>query len=614
MGAEFAQTYPKIAARLSLDAAGTDQCPDPYVERLLEGFAFLAGRVQLQLQSEFPRFTQHLLDILYPNYLAPLPSMAIVKIDPLLSEPALAEGYVVHRGTILRSAVNGVQAASCEFRTAHEVRLWPLQITEAQYFPSTGALATTGVTALDGVRSGLRLRLQVTAGLTLDRLSLDDLTLHLLGGGDSGKRLYELIVGSCRAVVLRGQQGDSSVSVRLPGSRIRRRGFDDAEALLPQVRQGFNGYRLLQEYFALPERFLFCSIDGLQPALRQFTDKQLEIVLLFESSDPSLVDAVDARNFALHCTPVINLFPRRTTRIHLSDKSHEYHVVPDRTRPMDFEIHSVIKVEGFGSKTEPEKEFLPFYAHNDFTRSHEGLAFYTVHREPRVLSARARTHGSRSSYIGSEVYVSLVDGREAPYRSSLKQLEVQALCTNRDLPLQLRGAMGRNQSDFALELGGPIDAVICVAGPTRPLPSRAEGETAWRLLSHLSLNYLSLSQDEGEPGGGAAALRELLSLYADTQDSVLQRQIEGIKSVSARPITRRIPTSGPVTFGRGLEIVLTCDESAFEGTRAFLLGAVLEEFFSRYTTINSFTETVVRAEGGREVMRWPARLGRRHLV
>ena len=227
-----------------------------------------------------------------------------------------------------------------------------------------------------------------------------------------------------------------------------------------------------------------------------------------------------------------------------------------------------------------------------------------------MLSSKQKKSGVRSSYIGSELYVSLVDGHEAPFASSLRQLEVMTLCTNRDLPLQI--PVGRGKTDFTLDTGAPVEKIRCVAGPTRPMPSRADGDVAWRLISQLSLNYLSIV--EAKDGKGAAALQDMLSLYADMRDSSVQKQIEGINSVSSRTITRRIPTHGPITYGRGLEIVVTCDDSAYEGTGTFLLSAVLDEFFSRYASVNSFTETVVVTPDRGEVMRWSARLGRRQIL
>jgi type VI secretion system protein ImpG len=278
--------------------------------------------------------------------------------------------------------------------------------------------------------------------------------------------------------------------------------------------------------------------------------------------------------------------------------------------PLDFEVHSVTEVQGYGATSDREQEFLPFYSLSDLAGRNDRRAYYSVHRSPRVLSASQRRVGPRSSYIGSEVYIALVDANEAPYSTDLRQLAVGTLCTNRDLPLQM--PLGLRHTDFTLESGAPVQAVRCVAGPTKPRPSFAEGDTAWRLISHLSLNYLSLV--DSDDGKGAVALRELLTLYAEVGDAALGKQIEGLRSVEARPITRRLPGPGPVTFGRGLELTVTFEEASFGGTGVFLLGAVLERFFARYVSMNSFTETVVRTAERGEVMRWPARSGQRQLI
>ncbi len=184
---------------------------------------------------------------------------------------------------------------------------------------------------------------------------------------------------------------------------------------------------------------------------------------------------------------------------------------------------------------------------------------------------------------------------------------MNVLCTNRDLPLQL--ALGQGKTDFHLESGAPVEATRCLAGPSAPRRPHAWGDMSWRLIGHLSLNYLSLTDGPGEEG--AASLRELLRLYGDFTDGALRRQIDGVRSIKSLPIVRRIPAEGPTTFGRGLEVTLECDEAAFEGTSVFLLGSVLERFFSKYVSINSFTETVLRTIQRGEIMRWPAILGQR---
>jgi type VI secretion system protein ImpG len=169
--------------------------------------------------------------------------------------------------------------------------------------------------------------------------------------------------------------------------------------------------------------------------------------------------------------------------------------------------------------------------------------------------------------------------------------------------------VGKGRTDFTLESGAPVESVRCMAGPTSPRPSWVEGDTTWRLISQLSLNYLSLV--DGQEDGNAAALRELLLLYADESDRAMHKQIEGVRSVSSKPVMRRLPIEGPMAFGRGLELAVTFDEAAFEGTGAFLLGSVLDRFFAKYVALNSFTETVVRSVNRGEVIRWPVRIGRR---
>jgi type VI secretion system protein ImpG len=267
-------------------------------------------------------------------------------------------------------------------------------------------------------------------------------------------------------------------------------------------------------------------------------------------------------------------------------------------------------VEGFGDRQEPELRFQPFYGCDERSWHSGNAAFYTVRREPRLLSSRQQLHGARSSYIGHELFISLVDARDAPYATSLRQVGMQLLCTNRDLPLHM--PVGKGATDFTMEAGAPVQAIRCVAGPTKPRAPTATGETAWRLLSHLQLNYTSLLGEGADQG--ATALREMLTLYCDEFDSGARRQIEGVKSVRSAPIVRRIPVPGPISFGRGLEITLTCDDGAFEGTGAFLLGAVLQHFFARYVSVNSFTETVLRTLERNEVARWPAQLGKRQTL
>jgi len=607
MGGDFAKRYPKIAGRLALDEF---ECADPYVERLLEGFSFLSARIQYKLDAEFPTFSQHLLEMVYPHYLAPTPSMAVVQFQPDLTEGALSEGFTIPRQSALRSQLGTGEQTACEFRTSHEVTLWPLEIAEAEYTTNTIALPRIKDPHLPTPKAALRLRLRTTAGLTFNQISLEHLPIYLCGSDEFPMQIYEHLLANSIAMVLQPTSGSVSWQQDIDRSQIRRIGFDEQEAMLPYGAQSFSGYRLLHEYFAFASGYLFVDLCGLGEAVRRCTDSELDIFILLDRSNSVLEHKIDKAAFSLFCSTAINLFPKRADRIHLNNKENEYHVVPDLTRPMDFEVYEVTGVVGHGTGATSEQAFLPFYSLDESSIRARSSAYYTVRREARQLSTRQQRYGPRSNYVGSEVFVSLVDSNEAPYSSDLRQLAVKTLCTNRDLPLHM--PVGAAKTDFTLASGAPVDSIRCIVGPSKPKPSYAEGDIAWRLISHLSLNYLSLVDSDEQKG--AAALRELLRLYGYITESHIEKQIEGILSVSAVPITRRMPIPGPITFGRGLEITVTMDESAYEGTGCFLLGAILEDFFAKYVSINAFTETVIKTDKRGEIMRWPVRIGRRQML
>lgn len=608
MGAEFAEAFPKIAARLGIEQL---EVTDPYVERLLEGVAFLAARVQLKVDAEFPRFTQHLLESVFPHYLAPMPSMSVVQFQPNFGEASLVDGPIVPRHTVLRSVLGAGEETPCIYRSAHPVRLWPLSISEVEYLGTAAAVTALGIEPPHGLRAGIRLRLQAMGDVTLQQLSLDSLTLYLRGADALPMHLYEQFHGNSLGLVVLPTERPAGWQQRLPRSIIRQRGFETDEALLPYTSRSFQGYRLLAEYFGFPQRFLFVELNELRPALQRAQGREVDLIVPLSVSDPLLEQGLDQNNIALFCSPAINLFPKRADRINLSERFSEHHVVVDRTRPLDFEIYGVTEVTGHGVTVDDEQEFEPFYAATDTGAKRAHQAYYVLRREPRQVSSAQRRHGPRSSYIGGEVFISLVDTNQAPYSSNLRQLSLSTLCTNRDLPLHMPLAQGT--TDFTVETGVPINSVRCLSGPTRPRPSVAERDIAWKLISHLTLNYLSLADSDSHQG--AVALRQLLKLYSPAGDAAARKLIEdGVRSVRAQPVTRRLPVSGPIAFGRGLEITLTLDEAAFEGSGAFLLGAVLERFFARYVAINTFTQTLVRSESRGEIMRWPVRSGLRPIL
>ncbi|MBX2880244.1 MAG: type VI secretion system baseplate subunit TssF [Granulosicoccus sp.] len=603
MGGQFAEEFPKIAGRLGLD---TLDCSDPYVERLLEGFAFMAARVDLKIESSYSKLARHLLEMVYPSYLSPTPSMLIAEFQPSLQEGSLADGFLIERGTKLRSQPTPDTQTECDFRTSHDLTLWPIELAELRVLSSRAAIQAAGVNAGAKVRSALGISLRTTDGTSFSELPLDTLSMYLCGPDNAGAQLYEQIFRHTKgvAVTVNGK------AIARPGQQptLGRQGFEDDEALLPVHAKNFQGKRLVTEYFAFPDRFRFMKLRHLQRFISRCDDPQIEILFLFDNSDDALAELYSEENIKLNCVPAINLFPKSADRIHLDRKNHEYHVVADRTKPLDFEVYSVDEVKGVGNNQSESQDFHAYYHVNEKRRT--ANAFFQLHREPRELSSKQKRRGPRASYIGSEVFISIVDGDEAPYRSDLRQLSVRTLCTNRDLPLQM--PVGRGQSDFTLDIGAPVESIKCLSGPTVPKPSRTHAKDPWKLVNNLNVNYLSICGAEGEGGEAAAAtLRQMLELYIDEQRGADKRQLDGIVSIQSKPVVRQRRYRSHVEIAHGVEIEVTVDDSAFEGVGVYLLGSVLECFFARYTSINSFTETVLTSIQRNEIERWPVRLGTR---
>jgi len=602
MGAEFAQSYPKIASRLGMDGV---EVVDPYVERMIEGVAFLSARVQLELELQYPALTSHLLEIIYPHYLCPQPSMMVAAFEPDMQNAALENGYKIERGSELRSVLGDDDTTPCVFRTSTDVTMWPIKITEAEYIDGRGELVAAGVARETEARAGIRLRLARHGDQPISELTMENLVLFLNGQEGRNWDLHELLCTQVTGILGRSTDRRADWVAELPNGDVVPRGYGRDEALLPTPQRSFDGYRLLQEYFAMPERYHFIELTGLAMALQKAKGADVDIYILLRNGDPEIAAGVTPEAFTLNATPAINLFHKRCDRVHITPAVTEHHVVADRTAPLDYEIFALDDVVGISGSGGDDVDFRAFYSADDLTAAGEThAAYYTQTRKMRQRAEKERLKGVRTSYLGSETYVSLVDSAQAPFDVQLDQLAVQALVTNRDLPLLLpTGA----KDVFHLPGGGPVAHVSTPVNPTRPRPSLGQGDTAWRLISHLSLNYLSIADSDAKDS--AAALREMIGIYAPSGDKVLQKQLEGLNGVSTRPIVRRMADEVLSTAVRGLEISVTFDESFFEGTSAYALGAVLERFFHKYVSLNSFTETVLVTQQRGEITRWRPETG-----
>lgn len=599
---EFGEEHETVAGRLGLK---TPNDPDPYVERLLEGVAYLSARVQLKLSDQYPEFTQHLLSAVQPHYLAPVPSICIAGFEPKEGDPLLAEGYEVPRQTELVATSDEPGASPVTFRTGHAVRLYPLRISEAEYLGSRTAVASFAASAGLRAEAGLRLRIAPVGNIPLEKLSITDLPLYLDGSETIPGELYRQIIGETVAVLAKPAASASAAPVSLP--LPVQAGFEADEALLPAEERSFRGYRLLTEYFACPERFLFAVLKGLDKAFAGADGGAVDVVLLFGRNSPALAGAVSPANFRLFATPAINLFEKQLGRVQVDPADHEFLLMPDRTRPLDFEVWRILDVAAhLREETEP-RPVAPLYALGALLYDWRDALFFVPRLKLRRLSTREQRRLRRDDYTGTETWLSLTAAGHPERIADIKELAVRALVTNRELPSKLtfRG------SEHFVAPGGPVRSVGILRSPSKPRPPLGLDDAAWRIIAHLTPNYATLIPEDGSD---PAMLRDHLALYGPRDNAALRRQIDGIVSAGSRPVVRRVPGRGAMAVARGSRITLTLDDASFENASLFLFSAVVERFLAEFTSVNSFTETIVRTPGEGTIMSWPPRIGRKHTI
>jgi type VI secretion system protein ImpG len=594
MGADFAEKYPKVASRLLLEP---DRCEDPHVERMIEAAAFLASRVHLKIDDEFPEVTESLLNVLYPGFLAPVPSLSIVQfiVDP--ERANLQTGQTVPRGSMIYS--NPVEGSPCRFQTSYPVTIWPIELVSVRFeLPAPGSIVPPST------RSVLRLELRTFGGLpfsglrekTLDEPErpLDRLRFYLQGDAKLVHSLYEHLFTSVSQIAVRPAGGDERSGFSLPGSALLPVGFGADEGLLPASNRSFLGYRLVQEYFAFPEKYLFFDLTGLERASGAELSSQVDVLLYLDREFP-LERGVAAQTFRLNCAPVANLFEQMAEPVRLTQLQSEYRVIPDVGRQSSMEVYSVDEVTGVRAEQERSAAYQPFYS---IRHSREGAAGETFWHATRRSSPRKDDEGT-------EVYLTFVD---LSFRHSLPEtdtLTVRTTCSNRDLPGRL--PFGNPEGDFHLEGAGVFSAIRCLRKPTPSLRLPLRRGAHWRLISHLSLNYLSLVERTG--ASGPDALQEILKLYDFSDSSATRQQINGITGVEARRVLRPIGTSH-AGFVRGVEVKVDFDEQQFIGSGVFLFASVLERFLGLYASVNSFTQMVATSRQREGILkRWPARAG-----
>ncbi|HXD89236.1 MAG TPA: type VI secretion system baseplate subunit TssF [Urbifossiella sp.] len=594
---EFARLYPAAAGRLLLDPT---QSTDPHVERMIEAFALIAGRIHHKLDDDFPELTDALFHVLYPHYLSPIPSAAVVQFVADAARTPLNDGFLIPRGS--RLATPPVQDVPCKYQTTYPVTLWPIGVASAKL---QGPPFPSGLSPPHGTAAVLRIQLEGQSGATFDKLSLDSLRFHLVGENQLVAELYELLLNNATRVVLAGDRPGAEPVVLAP-SAITPVGFYENEALLPYPAQSFPGYRLMTEFFAYPAKFWFLDVTGFRRAREAKFGARCELQIYLSRTTANLEKGVEAGTFRLGCTPAINLFEATAEPISLTQARYEYRVVPETGHPLGMEIYTVDSVTGVDPSAGANVEYRPFYSIDHATgRGERGTFWYSTRRSSGKEDDR-----------GTEVFLSLVDQSWQPHLPATSTLVVRTTCTNRNLASALQRAGDRLA--LQLEAAAPVSAIRCVRTPTMPLRPARRRNAHWRLLSHLSLNHLSLS----DPVEGRAALQEILRLYdfsdpeSGQQLAEVNRQlIEGLIGLNSQRVVRRLNESAASGFCRGLEVTVTLDEEKYVGTGGYLFASVLERFLGAYASINSFTQLVARAKQGEgTIRRWPPRSGSRTLI
>jgi type VI secretion system protein ImpG len=575
LGSEFARAYPKVAARLELSEDGS---PDPQVERLIESVAFLTARIQHTIDNDFPLIPGSLLDVLYPHLTAPTPSVSIARITPDPTQGTLTDGYLVPRGT--RLFAETAEGATCRFRTSYDTTLWPIALGQPRFTSVDAFPFLTGATAA-GV---LALPIEATGALPLDALPLDALRLHFSGDVLSAAPLYELLANAQGLVVL--PQDAERPSANLGPAAFDLVGFAPDQAVLPAPAQAHPGYRLIQEYFACPSKFMFLDLKGLRGSLRG----QQSTLLFLLSEPPSRSVVLDQRSLELGCTPVINLFARTSEPVRLDHTKFEYRLCPDARFESTTEIHSVQRVSASADRREKASVIAPYFSVEHGPEPSQ-QSFYLTRRIP----------SSRVHIPGTDMLVSFVDLNFSPRMPADVTVFAHTLCTNRGLAEELPpGAV------LQVENALPATGISLLRRPSPQQSPPLGGDTLWRLVSHLSLNHLSLGNDET----CLPALKEILLLYGQSAQPGFRQQIDGLREMAVTRAVSRVGDQAWRGFVSGQAITLTFDERAYVGASAYLFGAVLRHFFALYASMNTFTQLTVRSlQRDEDWKRWPAVTG-----
>lgn len=574
LGKEFAERNPSLAS--FFDTPGRD----PDVERILEGFAFLSGRLRQKLDDELPEITHALFNLLWPHYLRQIPASSILQFAPVdnVSGP-----LIMPRGTVMES-IPVDDGTPCTFTTVYDTEILPIKLAGQKCITREG-------------QNILVLSFK-TLGSPLENIEFDKIRLFLTGEKAVAHTIFYYLLRKVKAVnvVLPVNHKDGRTEhlmASLGPDRIRQVGFKKEEALIPYPANAYIGYRLLQEYFCFPDKFLFVDVEGIGAGLNKAklagvsNDDCFELHFLLEEL-PDNHEAFRVSNFQLSCSPVVNIFPKSSTPLTLDYRQTEYRIVPDPRHPYHFSVYSVESVHSWGHDSKKEKEYLQFESFDHAVAADTNASYYRLRVRPAMKDESLET------------YISIMQDRDGQMPAHSETISMELLCTNRLLPAKLTVGQINTPTDITPE-SVTFKNITPVSPPYMP---PLEKGVLWRLISNMSLNYIPLTNIQ--------ALRGLLATYdfkamQDTRRAkVLRKVLSGILRVDCQEtdrIYRGMPLRGAVT-----KLTMNKNNFACEGDM-YLFASVLNEFFAMYATINSFHQLHVVEEKTGEYYQWPARLG-----
>jgi type VI secretion system protein ImpG len=597
---EFSDRFPRIANRLTLSAAGTR---DPHVERLIQAFAYLNARTRLKLDDTFPELVDAMLGVLYPHMVAPVPSMSVIGFKLNRTQKDLTKGHLLSRATILES--EKVQGSHCYFRTCYPVNLLPMEATTTRLLPRP--FSGPPSPRRNEAESTLRFEFStLDPAKSFGEYNLSSLRFYIgIPNFEKAAQLLELLLTQSLEVVITGAGG--AYCGVLPASCVQQVGFAPEDAVLPQSKKSFPGYRLLTEYFVLPQKFLFFDITGFTPSMLKQAGNRLEISILLKEHDASVAALVSPDSVRTGCTPIINLFRKTADGAPLTLRTTEVRIIPDSREATAHEIYSIENVQ-VDTQDGTIYEFRPFYSvsHGASEPPIVDGGFWHAVRRPGPVE---RDRGSLKD--ATDMYLTLVDANASPFEQSEGTLVADLVCFNRDLPEMLAEKREVSRIGFDLTGGrGPVSEVKCLISPTPVFRGHLGRRNLWPLISQLSLNHLSLSTDEN----AVKALQEILALNDVRESAETRNLIAGIQKIITEPCVQRMGGA----FARGTRIQLQLNEENFAGDSPYLFSAVLGQFFAMYSSINSFTQltatTQLRLSRGLGNWKWPAQAGNQALI